>query len=327
VPPPEIVLPPRVEPMLATAGSVPQGPGWSAEFKWDGMRGIVAATDDRWRVLTRTGREASGTFPELAVLPELMRGRRVTLDAEIVALDSAGRPSFARLQRRIGVHRPDAGLLRQVPVSLYVFDVLHLDGQSTIMQPYRRRRELLEELMLSTGAIATPPSFPDAGAEVLAVATDRGLEGVVCKRDDSRYTPGRRSPAWIKTVIGHTADVVICGWLPGRGRLNGSLGALLLGAYDRAGRLHYVGRVGTGMTAAERRRLLGDLAGARRAAAPLHAEATNTAAVTWVEPLLVARVAYRTWTPQAQLRHPSWRGLQPDHDPGQALLPDETDSP
>jgi bifunctional non-homologous end joining protein LigD len=318
-------MPPRVEPMLASAGTVPQGPGWSAEFKWDGIRGQVSAAGDRWRVLTRTGRDASTAFPELAMLPELMGGRSVTLDAEVVALDAGGRPSFALLQRRIGVHRPDTGLLRQVPASLYVFDVLHLDGRSTLARTYLQRRELLEELALNAGAIATPPSFPDAGAEVLAVATDRGLEGVVSKRDDSRYTPGRRSPAWIKTVIGHTADVVICGWLPGRGRLHGSLGALLLGAYDRAGRLHYVGRVGTGMTTVERRRLLGELAGVRRATAPLHAETANTAAVTWVEPLLVARVAYRTWTSQAQLRHPSWRGLQPDHEPDQALLPSDVD--
>ncbi|MFI5938627.1 hypothetical protein [Actinoplanes sp. NPDC051494] len=119
---------------------------------------------------------------------------------------------------------------------------------------------------------------------------------------------------------------MVCGWLPGRGWLHNSLGALLLGAYDRHGRLHYVGRVGTGMTAAERRRLLAELAGVRRGGAPLHAETVNTTAATWVEPVLVARVAYRTWTPQTHLRHPSWRGLQPDHEPTQALLPDEPDT-
>jgi bifunctional non-homologous end joining protein LigD len=153
------------------------------------------------------------------------------------------------------------------------------------------------------------------------------MEGVVCKRDDSRYLPGRRSPTWIKTVIPHTADVVICGWLPGRGRLQGSLGALLLGAYDRHGRLHYVGRVGTGLTGTERRRLQTELTGVRRSTAPVHAESVNTAAANWVEPVLVARVAYRTWTPQAHLRHPSWRGLQPDHEPGQVLLPDDVAGP
>lgn len=319
----EITLPPRVEPMLATPGAVPAGPGWTAEFKWDGMRGLVSAAGDRWRLLTRTGRDASAAFPELAVLPQLLGGRDVTLDAEVVTLDAGGRPSFSLLQRRMTVRNPTVGLLRRVPASLYVFDVLHLDGRATTAEPYRRRRELLEDLALHGAAVSTPPCFPDAGAEVLAVATERGLEGVVCKRDDSHYLPGRRSPAWVKTVIPHTADVVVCGWLPGRGRLSGSLGALLLGAYDRAGRLHYVGRVGTGMTGEERRRLLAELADVRRGGAPLHAEAVNTSAATWVEPVLVARVAYRTWTPQTMLRHPSWRGLQPDHEPDQALLPDE----
>ena len=319
------MLPPPVEPMLATPGAVPDGPGWSAEFKWDGMRGLVSSAGGSWRLLTRTGRDASAAFPELAVLPDLMGGRDVTLDAEIVALDAGGRPSFARLQQRMTVRRPDPGLLRRVPVTVYVFDVLHLDGRATTGKPYRDRRELLESLALHATVISTPPCFPDAGAEVMAVATDRALEGVVCKRDDSPYLPGRRSPTWVKTVIPHTADVVICGWLPGRGRLHGSLGALLLGAYDRHGRLHYVGRVGTGLTGTERRRLQNELTGVRRSTAPVHAEAVNTAAANWVEPVRVARVAYRTWTPQAHLRHPSWRGLQPDHEPGQALLPDDLD--
>jgi bifunctional non-homologous end joining protein LigD len=310
--------------MLATPGAVPAGPGWSAEFKWDGMRGLTSAAGGRWRLLTRTGRDASTAFPELAVLPDLVDGRDVTLDGEVVALDAAGRPSFALLQQRMTVRKPDPGLLRRVPVTLYVFDVLHLDGRATTGAPYRIRREQLESLALDTPVISTPPCFPDAGAEVLAVATDRAMEGVVCKRDDSPYLPGRRSPAWIKTVIPHTADVVICGWLPGRGRLQGSLGALLLGAYDRRGRLHYVGRVGTGLTGTERRRLQTALTGVSRSTAPVHAEAVNTAAANWVEPVLVARVAYRTWTPQAHLRHPSWRGLQPDHEPEQARLPDDT---
>jgi bifunctional non-homologous end joining protein LigD len=289
------------------------------------MRGLASAAGGKWRLLTRTGRDAWQAFPELAVLPDLMGGRDVTLDGEIVALDASGRPSFALLQRRMAVRRPDDGLLRRVPVTFYVFDVLHLDGKATTGEPYRDRREQLESLALHAPVIATPPNFPDAGADVLTVATDQRIEGVVCKRDDSRYLPGRRSPAWIKTVIPHTADVVICGWLPGRGRLHGSLGALLLGAYDRQGRLHYVGRVGTGLTGVERSRLETELTGVRRMTAPVHAESVSTAAANWVEPVLVARVAYRTWTPQAQLRHPSWRGLQPDHEPAQALLPDDVD--
>ena len=223
------------------------------------------------------------------------------------------------------VRRPCPARLRWVTVTMYVFYVLHLDCRATIGAAYRERRQQVESLALHTTVIATPPCFPDAGAEVMAVAADQAMEGVVCKRDDSPYLPGRRSPTWIKTVIAHTADVVICGWLPGRGRLHGSLGALLLGAYDRHGRLHYVGRVGTGLTGTERHRLQTELTGVRRSTAPVHAESVNTAAANWVEPVLVARVAYRTWTPQAHLRHPSWRGLQPDHEPGQVLLPDDVE--
>ncbi|WP_221320849.1 non-homologous end-joining DNA ligase [Actinoplanes sp. L3-i22] len=309
--------------MLATPGDVPTGPGWSAEFKWDGMRALASSAGGRWRVLTRAGRDVSGAFPELSVLPDLVDGRTVTLDAEIVTLDPAGRPDFARLQRRMGVNRPEPGLIRQVPIRLYVFDLLHLDNDSACAEPYLRRRELLQGLALRGPVIDIPPHFPGAGADVLAVAAEQELEGVVCKRDDSRYTPGVRARTWVKTVIPHTAEVVICGWLPGRGRLRDSLGALLLGAYDRTGNLHYVGRVGTGLTGADRRRLLAELTAVRPAGAPPHAEAAAMAAATWVEPRLVASVNYRTWTPQSHLRHPSWRGLMPDHEPGNALLPDD----
>ncbi|SNY38455.1 bifunctional non-homologous end joining protein LigD [Paractinoplanes atraurantiacus] len=309
--------------MLATPGPVPVGEGWAAEFKHDGMRACVTVSGDGWRVHSRTGRDVTGHFPELAVLPELLGGRRAVLDGELVALDAAGVTDFSRLQQRIGVRDPAPRLLRATPVTLYVFDLLVLGDGELLATPYAERRSLLEELDLRGTGVQTPPSFPGAAAEVYAAAQEHGLEGVVCKRLASPYTPGLRAKTWIKTVIPHTADVVVCGWLPGRGRLRDSIGALIVGAYDRAGRLHLIGRVGSGLSGASREQLERRLTPLRRSRPPAsHAEAAAMAEATWVEPEVVARIAYRSWTGGTQLRHPVYRGVLDDRDPSCAQLPE-----
>ncbi|XVV15465.1 non-homologous end-joining DNA ligase [Actinoplanes sp. CA-131856] len=318
-----VPVPPAVAPMLATPGPVPAGEGWAAEIKHDGMRAGVTAGGDRWRVHSRTGRDVTDHFPELAVLPELLGGRRAALDGELVALDAAGVSDFARLQQRIGVRDPGPRLLRAAPVTLYLFDLLVLGDRELLATPYSERRSLLEELDIRGPAVETPPSFPGAAAEVYAAAREHGLEGVVCKRLASPYTPGLRSKTWIKTVIPHTADVVVCGWLPGRGRLRDTIGALIVGAYDRAGHLQLVGRVGSGLSGTSRQQLEQRLTPLRRSRPPAsHAEIAAMAEATWVEPEVVARIAYRSWTGGTQLRHPVYRGVLDDRDPSSARLPD-----
>ncbi|GAA0505449.1 ATP-dependent DNA ligase [Paractinoplanes deccanensis] len=286
------------------------------------MRAAVTAAGGRWRLRSRTGRDITGAFPELAVLPELLGGRRAALDGELVVLDAAGVPDFSRLQQRIGVRDPSPRLLRAAPATLYVFDLLVLDQRDLMAAPYTERRATLDELTLRGSGVDTPPSFADAGTELYAAARELGLEGIVCKRLASPYTPGQRSKAWVKTVIPHEADVVVCGWLPGRGRLRGTIGALLVGAYDRAGRLHLVGRVGSGLSGAARRQLEQQLAPLRRGSPPAgHAELAAMAEATWVDPQVVARIAYRSWTSGDQLRHPVYRGVVDDRDASAAQLP------
>jgi bifunctional non-homologous end joining protein LigD len=190
--------------MLATAGPLPTGPGWAYEAKFDGMRALVYASGDQWRLLTRTGRDATGGFPELAVVPDLVRGRAVVLDGELVGLGSAGVPEFSLMQQRMMVRRPSAALLAAVPVQLYLFDLLHLDGADTLDLPYIRRRHLLESLHVDQAPMRTPPTFGEGGADLLAAVAATGLEGVVSKRLTSTYRPGRRSRDWIKTLVPHT---------------------------------------------------------------------------------------------------------------------------
>jgi bifunctional non-homologous end joining protein LigD len=327
----DLPLPTNVSPMLATAGTPPPGAGWAFEFKWDGVRAVLAVAGDRVRITSRNGNDVTGGYPEVTEAG-LGAGRSLLLDGELVALDAGGRPDFGLLQHRMHVRSPAAELREQVPVSLYLFDVLEIDGESLFAEPYDARREQLLALGLDGAPrVAVPPSFTDVtGAQLLDVAGAHRLEGVVAKRRSSRYDPGRRSPAWVKTAIRRAAEVVVAGWTPGSGNRANSLGSLVLAAYDDD-RLVYVGDVGTGFTEAARRRLLEQLRGLERADSPLSGEfvrahgwpgrAAGRGPVRWVEPRLVGEIEYRAFTRDGFFRHPSWRGLRPDRDTREIHLP------
>nr|WP_237342150.1 RNA ligase family protein [Williamsia soli] len=167
---------------------------------------------------TRNANQVAASYPDLtAAIAKVLGNHSAILDGEIVALDSAGVPSFKRLQRRMHVLTPTAALQREVPVAFYVFDVLAINGGDTTRLPYLRRRELLEDLALSTTAVATPPFWTDAdGPSMLDTARDHDLEGIVAKKSTSLYLPGKRSPSWIKTPLRNNTEVVVCGWIPGR---------------------------------------------------------------------------------------------------------------
>ncbi len=300
--------------MLAAPGPVPAGPGWAFEFKWDGMRAVCTVGGGRVRVYSRNMREVTGAFPELAELGTLLGGRDAVLDGEIIAPDNGGRPSFALLQQRMHVRTPTPALLDAVPVRYHVFDILRLDGSSTTGLPYRRRREILAGLDLSGAIVDVPPHLVDVdGERVLAAARAYDLEGVVAKRLESTYQPGRRSAGWVKTPLTRTQEVTIIGYTAGSGRRTGTIGSLLLAVPDAAGHLGYAGHVGTGFTEAALRRLHERLR-------PLHRTDPAVPDVPrefarharWVDPVLVGEVVFRTWTPDGVMRHTSWRGLRPD---------------
>ena len=205
-------------PMLATAGQVPKGPGWAFEFKWDGVRAVVAAAGDQVQLTSRLGNDVTAGYPELAGIGAVTGGRPVLLDGEIVVLDAAGRPNFGLLQDRMHVRHPSAELRARLPVSFYAFDVLHLDGESLLAAPYDERRARLAALA-PADRVLVPPSFTDVdGDQLLDVARQHGLEGVVAKRRAGRYEPGRRSPGWVKTALVRTQEVLVGGWTAGEGR-------------------------------------------------------------------------------------------------------------
>ncbi|MGH3783179.1 MAG: non-homologous end-joining DNA ligase [Pseudonocardiaceae bacterium] len=318
-------LPKPVAPMLASPGEPPSGPGWAFEFKWDGVRAVAAAAGDQVRLYSRNGNDITGGYPELAVLGGLVGGRPVLLDGEIVTLGETGRPDFALLQQRMHLRTPSPWLVDRIPISYYVFDLLDLDGRRLLSQGYQQRRELLAELAVDgvSPRVRVPPQYIDTdGRQLLAVARLHGLEGVVGKRLTSRYEPGRRSPAWTKTALWSTQEVIIGGWTTGQGRRSGTLGALLLGAYDATGRLRYIGDVGTGFTDRMLDDLLVRLVALEAPGSPFDEPVPREHArrAHWVRPALVGEVEYRTLTPDRRLRHAAWRGLRPDKDPAEVTL-------
>lgn len=318
------VLPGQIRPMLATLGSLPpDARGWAFEMKWDGVRAIAFAEGGRAQFWSRTGRDVTGSYPELRELAAAVGPARAVLDGEIVAFGDEGWPSFEVLQQRINVSAPAqiARLAAEVPVSYLVFDLLCLDGRPLLDVPYTERRALLDELGLDGRHWQAPPSFTDvAGADLLEVARQQGLEGVVAKRLTSRYEPGRRSPAWRKVKVRHRQEAVVGGWTRGEGNRAGLLGSLLIGVQGPGG-LEYSGHVGTGFTQ-DTLVMLG------RRLEPLHRKTSPFAAgvppehargAIWVEPRLVIDVQFGGWTSAGIMRAAAYKGLRTDKDPAEVV--------
>jgi bifunctional non-homologous end joining protein LigD len=318
-------LPTSIKPMLATTGDLPRNDsGWAFEIKWDGVRTILFVEGGRVRAQSRNDLDVTASFPELAPIGEFLGMTTCVIDGEVVALGEDGRPSFARLQQRMHVANQREARRRatQTPVTFVAFDLLYVDGHSLLAEKFDDRRAKLESLHLSGPGFTTTESFRDtAGRDVLAAVTSNGLEGVVAKRRDSIYQPGRRTTEWIKVKSFRTQDAVIGGWTDGRGERDGSLGALLLGLPTEHG-LRYIGKVGTGFSDRARRALLEELRPRASRKNPFASPLPNreTANSHFVRAELVGEVAYGEWTPAGRLRHPIWRGLRPDKSPDEVVV-------
>ncbi|MGK5547361.1 non-homologous end-joining DNA ligase [Streptomyces sp. URMC 127] len=308
--------PPAIRPMLATTGPLPaagEEAAWAFEVKWDGIRLVVAVRGDGTvRPVTRAGNDAAVTYPELRELGGQLRGRPAVLDGEVVVLDTAGRPDFGLLQRRMGVTdaRRAARLAAEYPARLMLFDVMHLGDRSLLRLPYTERRAVLDGLGLTGPAWSVPAYVAGHAQQAWEATLAGGFEGVVAKRLSSVYTPGVRSPDWRKTKHVVTIDVVIGGWAEGRGALSGLPGAVLAGVEEPGG-LRYAGSVGSGLSERERQELARYLSVIPRADPPFSGP-VDVPGAHWVEPRLVAEVVFSGWTASGRLRHPVWHRLRPD---------------
>lgn len=305
-------MPYPIEPMLAVPGPLPADrEEYGLEVKWDGIRALVHLAAGGCRVTGRHGTDYTSRYPEVCRAAAGFGLGQAVVDGELVALGPDGRPWFSRLQRRMHLSDPSPALVHRVPVTFLPFDLLHLGGRPLFDLPYRDRRALLDEL-----DIGAPPCFP-GDSDLLAATLEQGLEGVIAKRLDSPYRAGVRSPWWIKVKHHESAEVVIGGWKPGKGRRAGGIGSLLLGMFGAEG-FGYVGHVGTGFTDAALARLLALLEPLEVPHSPFSSEVPGRA--RWVRPELVGEVAYTMWTHDRRLRHPVWRGLRPDKLPAEVTL-------
>ena len=323
-------VPTSIAPMLAVQGRLPEGrTEWAYEVKWDGARAIAFAEGGRVSLRSRNGKDVTATFPDLAHMAEHLGMSAVILDGEILALGDDGRPSFARLQNRLHVGDPREARRRAAtdPVDFVAFDLLYADGRSLMGLPYDERRARLEALAFNGPHFTTTECFRDlSGSDVLGAITANGLEGVVAKRRDSVYRPGRRSSDWVKVKTSTTQEVVIGGWTDGKGGRAGDLGSLLMGIPE-AGGLTYAGKVGTGFSDRDRRDILERLTRLRAKSSPFGTTITGAEAkgAHFVKPELVGEVAFGEWTPAGRLRHPKWKGLRPDKDPDDVTRESEVD--
>jgi bifunctional non-homologous end joining protein LigD len=302
--------------MLATPGELPDDDaGWAYEMKWDGLRAIGYLTDGALTLRSRSDRDITSGYPELPGIAAAIGWSGVVLDGEIVAFGADGWPSFEMLQQRMNAPADQVRFVAaQVSVSYLAFDLLVLDGKPLLGEPYRRRRELLEQLGIDGQYWQTPPAFIGVpGADVQALSRQHSLEGVMAKRTESRYEPGRRSPSWLKVKNIRRQEVVVGGWKPGTGARAGLIGSLLVGVQSQDG-FAYAGHVGTGFSQ-QALRLLGQrLTPLITAVSPFATEVPpeHAAAAVWVRPELVVEVTFADWTSAGRLRAASYQGLRAD---------------
>ncbi len=317
-PPPGVEpMPDGIEPMKARTGDLPRDDdAFGYEIKWDGIRAVARLDHGHLDLTGRSGTDFTPRYPELRPLGGALGATRAIVDGEIVAFDEQGRPSFERLQSRMHL-TGDAAIKRrsqELPVTYVAFDLLWLDGHLTTGLSYRDRRRLLAELDLNGQSWRTPAHHEGDGPALLAATREQGLEGIVAKRLDSTYEPGRRSGAWIKVKNVTRQEVVIGGWSPGEGERSGRLGAICTAVYDDEGALRYAGKVGTGFNAETLDLLVRELEPLRRDSSPFTGRQPPKNTV-FAEPELVAEVEFREWTRSGTLRAGVFLGLRPDVEP------------
>lgn len=311
---------PALQPMLATPGTeaLVAGPGWVHEFKWDGIRVLVVVDGDGHHLVTRNGNDVAVAWPELdALVADLPPG--TVLDGEVVVLDGDLRPDFSRVAARMHVRNElRVGELRRThPGRLMAFDLLRIAGRWVVDEPLEGRRARLVDTVGEGPSWAVPPTVDDL-ATILAVVDQRGMEGVVSKREGSPYLPGVRSRDWRKLRRVREADAVVVGHRGIDGATGGPVGSLTLARFDPATASWVpVGSVGSGLTNREGRRLR-ELLDRLATDEPVVEVARD---VQPVRPEVVVRVSYLEATPQGHFRHPVYRGQRHDADPSDIVEP------
>ena len=305
-------IPKEIKPTLATLVEEPfDRADWLFEIKWDGVRAIAylrhAGAERQVTIRSRGGHVVNEQFPEIVEALYDLDLPDAVLDGEIVALDAQGRSSFPLLQQRAnltGSARPS--------LAYYVFDLLYLNGHLLLDRPLRDRRSALQAVLTEHPLLRLSEAVPEGGKTFYAAAQNIGVEGIMAKRADGRYQPGRRTADWLKLKVKQRLDAVVGGFTKGLGGRANTFGALLLGAHEDQGRLRYIGHCGGGFTDKELRRVHGLLHQRLQPTCPFPVVPPTNEPATWVRPDLVVEVEHGGWTADGLLRFPVYKGLRDD---------------
>jgi DNA ligase D-like protein (predicted ligase) len=306
------------DPMLAQSRPEPPvSSDYLYEVKWDGIRATIVLDEGELVIWSRNRREITHLFPELLNPTEAFRAACGIYDGEIVCLDDQGKPMFEEIIRRL--HTTGAAAINRVrtrsPAVCYLFDCLYLDGISVMHEPLERRREWLKDSLRPN----SPFRFSEAvreGGQLFDAASKLGLEGIMAKEILAPYLPGRRGPSWLKIKARRTMECIILGYTPGRGDRERLFGALHLGIY-KGTTLKYLGRVGTGFTDLQLKRLKKELDKLDSMDRLMLKKPKEDAGSVWLEPLLVCEVSFASLTADGSLREPVFLRLRPDRIPSE----------
>jgi bifunctional non-homologous end joining protein LigD len=323
-------MPTVIHPMLATSIDKPfDGPEWLFEIKWDGYRAVAFLENGKVRLVSRNQNELTPRYPELKDLPQFVKAKTAILDGEVVALDEQGRASFSLMQQRTGF-RPGgrrAATNADVPVLYYAFDLIYLDGYDWRRVPLEERKEKLASLLIAGDALRYSDHYERQGKALFEIARKKGLEGILAKKRDSLYQQ-RRSGEWLKIKITHRLECVIGGYTEPEGS-RPHLGSIVLGLYDKQGRLIHVGQAGSGFDQKSLEEVWKLLQKRESKKNPFYGEVEALRKLYWVRPELVAEIEYSEWTEGTmsgsgpKLRAPVFLGLRDDKDPKECVLEQE----
>lgn len=309
-----------IAPMLASMAEEPfSKDGWVFEPKFDGIRAIAYVSSGDVKILSRRGLDLTSRYLELA--EHLAENKKDCIfDGEIVAFDQHGRTSFQLLQQASGLR--SRGVLdkadRNIPIRFYVFDILSVDGKSTMEKPLTERKALLRKHLTETTDVRRVDDLGADGNRAFLACLENGLEGVIAKKEDSPYLEGKRTSTWLKLKATRTSEFLVCGYTEGKGSLLDSFGALIFGVYDDDNQLVYAGSVGTGFNDATRQKLFDVMQSLKSKQCPFAVRPMAKAIASWLTPEMVVEIKYAEWTMDNKLRMPVFLQVRTDKKPDEA---------
>lgn len=327
-------MPTAIHPMLAESINQPfDSADWLFEIKWDGYRAVAFIESGKVRLVSRNQNELTARYPELKDMAKFVKAKNAILDGEAVALDEDGKASFSLMQQRTGFRAGGkrAATKADVPVLYYAFDLLYLDGEDWRKVPLEERKRKLQSIVKTGDSLRYSDHYAEQGKSLFEVARSKGLEGIVAKKRESVYEE-RRSREWLKIKIRHRVECVVGGFTEPEGSRT-HFGSLVLGLYDKQGRLIHVGQAGSGFNQKSLAEIWKTLQKLETKKNPFYGEVEALRKVSWVKPELVAEIEYAEWTDGTnegsgpKLRAPVFLGLRDDKDPKECLLEDVAEQP